>query len=333
MLYDELDNTLWNDKCDYVEIEGTTNLNPNNYNLAVLQLNIRSLLAHQQELKHLLAKLSKHNCKIDVVLLCETFLSKNTLNMVNIPGYTHVGNYRTDRKGGGVSILLKNGIPYKRREDLDVFIEGKTESVFVETISKCGKPIIMGSIYRPPPTLTLNNSAITNIVSVARATKRKIPCEIILGMDHNVDLLKGNLHIPTYNFIENVTNLSLYPTITRPSRITHHSVMLIDNIYVSDQLHRSFESMLLINDISDHLPTLALLKQTKLIKQEPLIYKSRCLNDAKLKVVNHQLMRKDWIGLLTGSTCDEKFDQLSNILNEVLDEVAPIKKVRISSKR
>ena len=65
-------------------------------------------------------------------------------------------------------------------------------------------------------------------------------------MDHNVDLLKGNLHTPTHNFIENVTNLNLYPTITRPSRITHHSAMLIDNIYVSDQLHRSFDSMLLI---------------------------------------------------------------------------------------
>ena len=334
MMYDELDNTLWNDKCDYVDIEGTTNLNPNNYNLAVLQLNIRSLLAHQQELKHLLANLSKHNCIINVMLLCETFLSKNTRNMVNIPGYTHIGNYRTDRKGGGVSILLKNGIPYKRREDLDIFIEGKTESVFVETISKCGKPIIIGSMYRPPNTdLEQFSDNLTNIVSRARATKRKIPYEIILGMDHNVDLLKGNLHIPTYNFIKNVTNLSLYPTITRPSRITHHSVMLIDNIYVSDQLHHSFDSMLLINDISDHLPTIALLKQTKLLKQEPLILESRCLNDAKLKVVNHQLMRKDWIGLLTGSTCDEKFDQFSNILNEVLDEVAPIKKVRILAKR
>ena len=233
-----------------------------------------------------------------------------------------------------MSILLKNGIPYKRREDLDVFIEGKTESVFVETISKCGKPIIIGSMCRPPNTdLEQFSDNLTNIVSRARATKRIIPYEIILGMDHNVDLLKGNLHIPTYNFIKNVTNLSLYPTITRPSRITYHSAMLIDNIYVSDQLHHSFDSMLLINDISDHLPTIALLKQTKLLKQEPLILKSRCLNDAKLKVVNHQLMRKDWIGLLTGSTCDEKFDQFSNILNEVLDEVAPIKKVRISTKR
>ena len=91
-------------------------------------------------------------------------------------------------------------------------------------------------------------------------------CFIQNIQDHNVDLLKGNQHPPTQKFIENITDLNLYPTITRPSRITHHSATLIDNIYVSDQLHRSFDSMLLINDMSDHLPTVTLLKQTKLLK-------------------------------------------------------------------
>ena len=112
--YDELDNTLWNDKCDYVDIEGTSNLNPNNYNLAVLQLNIRSMLAHQQELKQLFVSLANRNSRIDILLPCKTFLLKNTINMINMPGYTHIGNYRKNRKGGGVLILLKHGIPYKR---------------------------------------------------------------------------------------------------------------------------------------------------------------------------------------------------------------------------
>ena len=93
----------------------------------------------------------------------------------------HIGNYRKDRKGGGVSILLKNGIPYKRREDLDIFIEGKTESVFIETISKCGRPILMGSMYRPPNTdLDQFSNNLINIVSRARATKGKYPMKLSL---------------------------------------------------------------------------------------------------------------------------------------------------------
>ena len=59
--YDELDGSLWNDKCDYIELEKCSNHNPNNYNLIVMQLNIRSLLAHQQELCQLLRMTEKKN--------------------------------------------------------------------------------------------------------------------------------------------------------------------------------------------------------------------------------------------------------------------------------
>ena len=51
---DELGESLWNDKCDYLDLETCIYLNPNNYNLLVLQLNIRSLLAHQLELNQLI---------------------------------------------------------------------------------------------------------------------------------------------------------------------------------------------------------------------------------------------------------------------------------------
>ena len=70
--------------------------------------------------------------------------------MVNIPGFSHIGNHHKFKKGGDVSILLHEGIPYKRRLDLDIFDEGLTESVFVEIRSKNGKQIIVGSMYKPP---------------------------------------------------------------------------------------------------------------------------------------------------------------------------------------
>ena len=87
-----------------------------------------------------------------------------------------------------------------------------------------------------------------------------------------------------------------------------------------------------MSDISDHLPTLVMLKQTKLLNKEPLTFKSRCLNDNKLKAVNHKLMGKDWIGLLTGMTCNEKFNQFSDTVNVVLDETVPMKTIKISAK-
>ena len=103
---DELDNTLWNDKCDYIDLERCANLNLNNYNFVIMQLNIRSILAHQHKLNQLLRTLEEKNIRIDVVLLCETFLTSKAERMVNVSGYAHVGNHTPKKKGGGVSILL-----------------------------------------------------------------------------------------------------------------------------------------------------------------------------------------------------------------------------------
>ena len=250
--------------------------------------------------------------------------------MVNIPDFTHVGNYRKDKKGGGVSILIRNSISFKHRTDLDVFEEGQTESIFVEILNKNGQKIVLGSLYRPPNTgIEQFHTHLVDIITKAKKNRGGSKPEMVLGMDHNIDLLKSSHHPQTHSFIDELSWLDILPMITRPSRITSHSA----NIYVSEQLHRQFESGLLMSDISDHLPTLVMLKQTRLLNKEPLTFKSRCLNDDKLKSVNHKLMGKDWTGLLTGTTCDEKFNRFSDIVNAVLDETAPMKTVKILAKR
>ena len=73
---ENIDNSLWNDKCDYWEMEQCANLNPNNYNFIIMQLNICSLLSNATELKMLLTKLEQKNSPVDVILLCETFVNK-----------------------------------------------------------------------------------------------------------------------------------------------------------------------------------------------------------------------------------------------------------------
>ena len=47
--------------------------------------------------------------------------------------------------------------------------------------------------------------------------------------------------------------------------------------------------------MSNHLPILTMLKQTKLWDSEPITFNSRCLDDKKLKQVNANLMK---IGLV-----------------------------------
>ena len=67
---EDIDNSLWNDKCDYWETKQCANLNPNNYNFIIMQLNICSLLSNATKLKMLLTKLEQKNSPVDVILLC-----------------------------------------------------------------------------------------------------------------------------------------------------------------------------------------------------------------------------------------------------------------------
>ena len=304
---ENLNLTLWNDKCDYIDPESCTNLNPENYNLLVLQHNIRGLIGKQDDLKLLLGILQMKNSPVDIISLCETFLNNVTVGQVNIPRYDIISNHGQEYKGGRTAIIIKQGIPYKRCMDLDIMVEKKIESVFIEITTKDGTPVIVGSMYKPP-----NMDASGFITSLREIicklnTNKKKP-EMILGMDHNLDLLKCETHNGTHEFLVLMLQHQLYPSVTRPSRVTQMTATLINNIFISEKFHRSFDSAVLLRDISDHLPLLCLVKQTKLLDKSPLEFESRSLNDNKLQEIKNKLYSFDWVGLLNSESCDENFN-------------------------
>ena len=79
--------------------------------------------------------------------------------------------------------------------------------------------------------------------------------------------------------------------------------------------------------MSDHLPSLVLLKQAKLLDREPLVFESRNLNERKLKAINQQLMSIDWNSILTSDNVNINFDVFCNTLKDTTDMVAPVKSV------
>ena len=117
--------------------------------------------------------------------------------------------------------------------------------------------------------------------------------EIILGMDHNMDLIKSVEHKPTQHFVDSLVERDMLPTITHPTRITHTTATLIDNIFVSKKLHTDFESAIIIHYMSDHMPLLTLLKQTKVMDKTNLVFKSRNLSEKKLEIIRNKLYSVD----------------------------------------
>ena len=208
--FDIIDKNLRNDNCDYVDLASCLNLNPNDFNLVVLQLNIRSLLSKQTELRQLIQDLENKNSKVDLILLCETFLNEANTKLVNILNYTLFTNNRHDHKGGGTGILVRKGITVKSRKDLEENVPKVIESTFAKITAKDGKRIVIGSLYRPP------NSSLLEFINKLNLSISKIKNEnkeAILGMDHNLDLLKAKIHKHMQLFIDDLLDKNILPMI------------------------------------------------------------------------------------------------------------------------
>ena len=68
-------------------------------------------------------------------------------------------------------------------------------------------------------------------------------------MDHNFDLLKSATHAATRTFFDVFLENYILPTITRPTRISKNSATPIDNIFISQNLHKQFDSAIIIDDM------------------------------------------------------------------------------------
>ena len=224
-----------------------------------------------------------------------------------MPGFDLISNHRENHKGGGTAILIRKDINYVRWRDLAENEEKEIESTYLELRAKNGKKFIMGSLYHSPN--VNENKFLCHIKETLPKTQNERgENSIILGMDHNLDLLKSHIHQSTQSLIDIMIKNNMHPTITRPTQVTNTTATLIDNVFIDDKLFQSFDSCILIEDISDYLPAIILLKQMKILNRKPIEFNSRGLTDDKLRVIKHKLHRVDWIGELNSNDVNTNFD-------------------------
>ena len=281
--------------CDYVEVEQLEGLRPYKNDLSVLQLNIRGLLNKQGRLRDLI-----NNGMTDIVLLCETWLNKETEALVSFDNYKLYSNPRKSRIGG-VAILTDKSLRSRSRPDLHV------ESIYLEHIVvelKTDKDnILLVSGYRPP---NANYKVfIKEYIALLKKLNKLKQHKIILGIDHNRDLLKAHLHKQTNQFLEKNLELDLVPSISKPTRITRKTATLIDNVLISQSLQAQMRPYLIVEDISDHLPILIVLRDLNKSVRGSNLIKSRNLNTNNIEKMGNDIRRHDWQNLLSKSNASQ----------------------------
>ena len=315
------------DKCDYID---HTMLDPTEHkdhvDLAIMQLNSRGLLGKLDKLKSLIQDVRKTQ-RVHVIALAETWLKQNNVNRVKLPGFQFIGSHRKGRKGGGVGILVAQNLEFRIRKDLMMDLPG-FENLTIE-LKTTRDSIFVSTLYRPP-----DNNSKSFLKNYKRLLNKFTPTELsrlIICMDHNLDLVKYNIHPLTNDFLELNLEKQLLPTITKPTRVTRSTATLIDNIIVGRKFQTNYESKILVSDLSDHFPCLLNIHNTQLFKRKKSTVTTRGLNSIRLEEIRVKLNQIKWTEELDHKNTSEAFDRFHNILMNTLDEIAPYHTVTIAN--
>ena len=200
----------WSDECDYVEEDDFREIvieNSENIEKSIIQLNIRGLFGKQDKLLKLINCCNKS--KIDIIILEETWLNKKNQKEISIPGYEFIGQAQTNKKGGGVGILINNKIKYRVRKDLyvesDLFENCTIEPQTVQ------RHLLVSAVYRPPNT---NQKEFIESFKTFNDLVYHSKLEWIVELDHNMDLLKIDQNKYTSDIMVMLLGYELYPVIT-----------------------------------------------------------------------------------------------------------------------
>ena len=233
--------------CDYYDVNDISKLRINENDLSVIHLNISFLPLHINELKLFLGFFK---CKFDIISISESRITKsNTLTTnINIPG-CNIEHNPTESKAGGCLLYISDKIPYKSRNDLNVYCPKQLESVFIEFLFSNKPSEIIDTIHKHPSmtVFTFTNDHLKNMLN---ATHYENKSTLLTG-DFNVNLINYDKN-EAHDFLELLFNHNFTPQVTLPTRENEESATLIDNIFVNNPSFK-YLSGSITTSISDHL--------------------------------------------------------------------------------
>ena len=167
---------------------------------------------------------------------------------------------------------------------------GTFEAIFVHITIPEAKPLLVGSLYRPPDTdpITFQLELEKVMTSIDRNKKTTYICG-----DYNMNLLNIDTHHHTNDFLNLMSTFLFYPLIQAPTRITSSSSTLIDNIFTNSLSYKECPGILL-TDFSDHLPIFTIIDSKPPVNNKRKLIAYRPKNDQALANFTAALSNEDW---------------------------------------
>ena len=270
--------------------------------LNIVILNIRSLRTNFE--RFLLEVDNAFN--IHAFILIETNIKDEEVGFYNITGYNAYFKNRVGKRGGGIAVFIRDGIP--------IHIEDQQTLNFecLDFIIEIGsKKLEIISIYRPPS--TYNTTSFTQELRslLERKNARK---DLLVTGDINLDLLKNNDYVSEYLDMMaeyGLKNKNKY--IATREDLNRRTSTNIDHLFIRTNSCRKDESYVIKSEISDHYSISTRLFFNSEPKTVEHIPKAMLSN----KKVDEMLKRIDW------HVIEEK-DSASKIYVQFLSKITGI---------
>ena len=205
--------------------------------LKILSQNLRSLASAFDALE-----IGQNKENYDIILGQEVWAPKIQYDLHNF--HPLITNLRTNKRGGGVGIYIKNYINFTLRQDLTVFNECEFESLIIEISSKKGN-IIIGNFYRPPQgNITNFTTIIKNLIKSCKLENKRY---YIFG-DANINYISTDSS--TERLKRELINLDSKQIVNNITRIGKNAT-IIDHCY--SDISELTECKTVEHSISDHL--------------------------------------------------------------------------------
>ena len=304
--------------CQYYNI-GEFNFEDKN-NFVIFNHNVRSFAKNFDELSVYLNDL---NVVIDVLVLTETWFSD--FNTCDIDGYNAFHTFRSDRRGGGVSIFVRETLKSRLLSEQSCvtdFLE--CCSVEISGSSSMGDVIVNG-VYRPPNSCEpkFNDRIVEDLLSDSHNKK------VIICGDLNIDIISPN--VDAQNLMHTLSSFNFLPLITLPTRETDLGATCIDHIWYNGL--NSYKSGIYKNHVTDHYTVFASIVLYIPETVKVVNFRDHCKDNIdKFKSEIHTLNE-----LYFNCTNDMSVNDRTMLFNDALfslyNNCCPVRSKQLSSKR
>ena len=215
--------------------------------LSVICFNIRSF---NKNIDEFLGFLTNCEHSFDIIILTETWAKDETQSLCHISGFNSAHNFRHDKRGGGVSIFIKENLQYDVIDEMNISdVDIECVGVKLSTSSTNVSATILGVYRQPRGDYNSFQYKMEQIITNHNLTQN----DTVIAGDFNICLLNEDRSDMTNNFINSMRSSDFYPVISRPTRIgTNNSLSCIDHIWTNT--NRTSNSGIFITDITDHFP-------------------------------------------------------------------------------